>query len=85
MVAPAILIPFTFHWYVGAEPPLMTDEVKLTKVPGQIGLTDGTTVILTGNSGFTIMLTGFEVAGFPVAQIALEVSTHVMALVFAGI
>ena len=34
-------------------------------------------VTLTGKFGFTVMLTEFDVAGLPVAQVALDVSWHV--------
>ena len=60
------------------------DDVKLTRVPGQTGLAEGDMFMLTGARGLTIMVTTFEVAGLPVAQVAFEVSTHVMALPFAG-
>jgi hypothetical protein len=33
---------------------------------------------LAGKFGFTVMVTVFEVAGLPVAQVALEVITQVM-------
>jgi hypothetical protein len=50
--------------------------VKVTGKPKHTGFTDGTMVILTGNSGFTVVITWFEFAGLPVAQVALEVNTH---------
>lgn len=34
-VAPLILDPFSFHWYLGV-PPLVGDAVKVTEVPEQI-------------------------------------------------
>jgi hypothetical protein len=39
---------------------------------------------LTGNTVFTIMLIVLEVAGLPVAQVALEVRTQVTASLFTG-
>ena len=30
------LIPFTFHWKLGALPPLVSAAVKITEVPAQI-------------------------------------------------
>ena len=49
--------------------------VKVTLVPEQI-VVPGLALILTltGKFGFTVMLREFEVAGFPVAHGALEVS-----------
>ena len=57
----------------------MMVDVKVTKVPGQIVLTDGTIEILTGNSGFTVIVTIFEIAGFPVGQTAFDVKVQVIA------
>jgi len=42
-------------------------------------------VILTGRSGFTVILTTFDAAGLPVAQVAFEVSTLEMASACAGV
>ena len=47
--------------------------VKVTEVPSQISLADGETETLTGNKGFTVMVTVFEVAGLPVLQVRLDV------------
>ena len=79
------LIPFTFHWYTGAEPPFAGVAVKVTKVPAQTGLEDGTTDILTGSSGLTVIVTVFEMAGFPVGQVAVDVKTQVTASLFTGV
>ena len=59
--------------------------MKVTEVPAQTGLAEGATDTLTGSSGFTVMVTVFEVAGLPLGQVALEVRTQVIALPFAGI
>jgi hypothetical protein len=40
-------------------------------------------LILTGRLGFTVMVTVLEVAGLPVAQVALDVNTHVTTSLFA--
>ena len=40
---------------------------------------------LTGKSGFTVMLIVLDVAGLPVAQVALDVSAQVTTSVFRGI
>ena len=47
--------------------------VKVTLVPAQIVVDDAEILILTGRLGFTVMVTVLEVAGLPVAQVALEV------------
>ena len=59
--------------------------VKVTEVPAQTGLFEAAIDTLTGSIGFTVMVTVFEVAGLPVGQVALEVSTTVTASLFAGI
>jgi hypothetical protein len=59
--------------------------VKVTEVPAQTGLAEAETDTLTGSSGFTVMVTVFEVAGLPVGQVALEVKTQVTASLFAGV
>ena len=57
----------------------MMAELNMTDVPAQTGFAEGDMDMLTGKSGLTVMVTTFEVAGFPVAQVASEVNTHVMA------
>ena len=59
--------------------------VKVTVFPAQTGLTEAPIDMLTGSIGFTVMVTGTEVEGVPVAQLAFEVKTQVMTLLFAGI
>ena len=59
--------------------------VKVTDAPEQTGLADAAMVTPTVNIGFTVMVTVFDVAGFPVVQVALEVITQVIALPFIGI
>lgn len=56
--------------------------VKVTLVPAQIVVADAEILTLAGKLGFTVMVTVFEVAGLPVAQVAFEVRTHVMVLPF---
>ena len=58
--------------------------VNVTEVPAQTGLFVAEIDTLTGSSGFTVIVTVFEVAGLPVGQIALEVSTTLTASLFAG-
>lgn len=54
-------------------------------MPAQTGLAEGATEMLTGKSGFTVMVTVLEAAGLPIAQIAVEVNMEVMVLLFAGV
>ena len=57
---------------------------KVTEVPLQTGLLDGEIETLTGKLGLTVIVTVFEVAGLPVAQVALDVNRQVMASEFNG-
>ena len=59
--------------------------VKVTEVPAQTGLADATIEMLTGRFGLTVMVTTLEVAGLPVAQVALEVKIQVTASPLTGI
>ena len=56
----------------------------MTEVPAQTGLAEGVTDTLTGSSGFTLMVTVFEVAGLPLAQMAFEVRTQITASLLIG-
>ena len=67
-------IPFTFHWYTGADPPLEGVAVKDTTVPSQTGFADAVMDTLTGKFGLTVMVIEFDVAGLPEVQVALEVN-----------
>ena len=77
------LIP-TNHWYEAPGPPFTADEVKVTDVPAHTGLADAAIEMLTGSSGLTVIVTVFETAGLPVAQVATEVSRHATASLFEG-
>ena len=85
LVAPGTLVPFSFHWYVGVVPPLVGVAVKVTDVPAQTGLAEAAIDKLTGSSGFTVMVTVFDVAGLPVGQVAFEVSTQVIRSLLEGV
>ena len=58
--------------------------VIVTEVPAQTGLAEGATDTLTGNSGFTVMVTVLDAAGLPVGHVALEVRTQTIASLFEG-
>lgn len=49
----------------------------MTEVPAQTGFPDAVMDTLTGSQGFTVMVTVFEVAGFPVVHVSLEVNVQV--------
>jgi hypothetical protein len=57
---------------------------KLTEVPAQTVVADAEIETLTGRFGLTVIITVFEIAGLPVAQVALEVNWQVIASEFAG-
>ena len=52
--------------------------VKVTWVPAQTGFAEAPMETATGSSGFTVIVTVLEVAGFPEIQVALDVSVHVI-------
>ena len=63
----------------------MGTAVYVTEVPVQTGFADAVMETLTGSNGLTVIVIVFDVAGFPVAQLRLEVNTQVMRLPLAGI
>ena len=56
--------------------------VKVTLVPVQIVVDVAEILTLTGRFGFTVMVTVLDVAGLPVAQVALDVNTQVTTSLF---
>ena len=58
--------------------------VKFTDVPAQTLLADGDVEMLTGNTGFTVIVIGVEVAGLPLTQLAFDVSTQVTTSLLEG-
>ena len=58
----------------------MMAELKVTGVPEQTGFAEGKMDMLTGNSGLTVIVTTFETAGLPVAQVAFEITTQEISL-----
>ena len=65
-------------------PPLRVAAVKVTLVPAQTGLADGAMDMLTGNRGLTVIARELDMAGLPVAQVALDVSKQVITSVLTG-
>jgi hypothetical protein len=76
------LPPFSFHWYVGEEPPFVGVAVNVTSLPWQTGFAEGAIVIPTATIELTVIVTAFEVAGLPETQFALEVKTQVTTSLF---
>jgi hypothetical protein len=66
-------------------PPFVGVAVNVTEVPAQTGFNDAAIDTLTGRFGLTVIVIEFEVAGLPVAQVALEVSTQVIISPLTGI
>ena len=65
-------------------PPFVGVAVKVTEVPEHTGLALADIETLTVCNGLTVMETVFDVAGLPVVQVALEVSTQVTWSPFDG-
>ena len=66
-------------------PPFVGVAVNVTDVPGQIVVDVAEMLTLTGRFGFTVMVIVLDVAGLPVAQVALEVITQVTAFPLASV
>ena len=59
--------------------------MNVTDVPSQTGFADALIVTITGNRGLTVMVIALEVAGLPVVQAALDVSTQVTVSPLTGV
>jgi len=59
--------------------------VNVTGLPAQTGLVEGAVDMLTGRIGFTVIVIGGELAGFPVGQMALEVIRQVITSPLTGV
>ena len=55
LLAPT-LVPFNFHWYEGAVPPLVGVAVKVTLDPIQIAVSLAPILTLAGKLGLTVMV-----------------------------
>jgi hypothetical protein len=71
------MLPFTFHRYTGEVPGLIGFAWNVTDDPAQTGFAEVLMVILTDMFGLTVIVIVLEVAGFPLAQTALEVRIQV--------
>jgi hypothetical protein len=65
-------------------PPLVGVAVNVTEVPAQTLLAEGDDAMLTGTTGFTVMVIGLEVAGLLLTQFALDVSTQLTTSLLVG-
>jgi hypothetical protein len=71
------LLPFTFHWYDGLVPGLLTTALNVTEVPWQAVVVLALIVMPGDTSVLTDMVTPLEVTDVGAAQLALDVSTQV--------
>jgi hypothetical protein len=69
--------PFTFHWYMGFEPPLTGVAVYVTAVPGQIDVAEAATVTEGTGAGFTVIGIATLVTEAGDAQAAFDVISTV--------
>ena len=69
---------------MGEDPPFTGVAVKVTFVPEGTGFWDAAIETLTGMTGFTVIVTELEVAGFPDAHEKLEVRMQITTSPFAG-
>jgi len=80
-----LLMPLTFHWYIGIAPPFMAVAIKVTADPGQNGFEDAAIVIPAGRLAFTTMVTGFDNAGFPDVHVSEDNSEQATTSPFKGV
>ena len=66
-------------------PPFTAVAENVTDVPAQTGLEEGEIDTLTGRFGLTLMVTVFDNAGLPVAQVAFDVSSQLTVFPLEGI
>ena len=59
--------------------------MNVTDVPAQMVLTDALILTLAGMAELTIIVTVLDVAGLPLAQLALEVRTQITASLLTGV
>ena len=79
-------VPLIFHWYEGAVPPFVGVAVNVTDVPAQIVVALAEIETLAVKTGFTTIVTPFDVAGEPVKHgVAFDVITQVTTSLFANV
>ena len=66
-------------------PPFVAVAVNVTAVPEHTGFAPANTLTLTGRFGFTVIVTVSEVAGEPVAQVALDDNTQLIVSELLGL
>ncbi len=74
----------TLQSYPGVDPAFTGVAVKITDPPEQTGLALAAIETLTGRTGFTVMVTVFDMAGLPVTQVSEEVISQVTASPLTG-
>lgn len=80
------LAPFTFHWYTGADPPLLITDEKTVLVPAQTGPVCVDVMLIAGvTTGLTLMVNALLVAVAGLAQVLLLVSRQVTTSPFASV
>jgi hypothetical protein len=85
LVAPAIAVPFFFHTYVGAAPPLVTVDVNVMLVPEQIVVLGVAIVTLGVTLGVTVTVTSLvNNAPHPPAEISSRTKYVVAAIPDGG-
>jgi hypothetical protein len=62
----------------------MVALLYVTDVPEQTGFAEAVMDMLTGKFGLTIIVTALEVAGFPLAHTAFDVSMQIMTSPLTG-
>lgn len=69
-------VPFTFHWYEGEEPALVTEALNVTEAPAQTVVLPVEMVTVAADNEFTVIDRAFDVTEAGEAQVAFEVITH---------
>jgi hypothetical protein len=63
---------------------LVGEAVKVTEVPAQMVVAEALILTLTGRFGLTVIVILLDKAGFPEAQPAFDVSSHVITSLLAS-
>jgi len=69
-----------YHWLPDAD-----DELSNTEPPAQNVVGPPGVIVGVAGIGFTVIVIVFDVAGLPVAQVALEVSSTLIASPFTNV
>ena len=80
MVSPLINTLSLYHWL-----PVAADEVSNTEPPAQNVVGPPGVIVAVAGIGFTVIVMVFDVAGLPVAQVALDVNCTLIASPFTKV